>query len=420
MKTPATSPSSLLKPSITQKPATTRSSRSGSTTRNLTQSRKPTFSTTPRKPSSSTGTRLSSRSSSFSKPAPSTRLKRPAAKIPGTTFSSKPSTKPFSNLRSSRLSSANKPVRTLTPRSGSTHHSKPRSSSRFSAPNKMPTLALRNNHRHPGSRSSSPRYSTFKNHHPSPSYYNRNKHGKHGGHHGGYYGGYHNKKHHKHCHYSSPYYRHRYYNACRPVWCGPVVYPASGFGFTWWDNNFAISFSSYSPVRYNYHTPYYNSWYYGGCGYSSVYYGGWRRGWYGGLSYVCNPWPVYRTYYLYEPEPIVIEQPVVIRQEVIVEQEPAPVTETTVIQAAPISYASGYPSDYMVVEERTTISQVTDTEDFNAAEFDPEYIYEDQFDPFYYDGEMLDEELQIGFSSYASSLNPESIWLSYAQLDVMY
>lgn len=95
--------------------------------------------------------------------------------------------------------------------------------------------------------------------------------------------------------------------------------------------------------------------------------------------------------------------------------------ETTVIQAAPISYATGFPSDYRVVEERTTIrpADIIEEEGFNAAEFDPEYIYEDQFDPFYYEGDYLAEELQIGFSSYASSLNAESIWLSYARLDRM-
>lgn len=282
----------------------------------------------------------------------------------------------------------------------------------------MPAISLRDKRSHSGPRITSPRYSTFDNHHSHPSYYNRDKHGKQDKHHG-YYSGHHQNKHYKPYHYSSPYCRNRYYNACRPVWCGPVVYPASGCGFTWWNDNFAISFSSCSPARYSYHTPYYNSWYDGGCGYSSVYYGGWRSGWYGGLSYVCNPWPVYRTYYLYEPEPIVIEQPVVIRQEVIAEQEPAPVTETTVLQAAPISYAAEYPADYAVVEEHTKISQASDAEEFNTAEFDPEYIYEDQFDPFYYDGELLDQELQIVFSSYASSLDPETIWVSYAQLDVM-
>ncbi len=152
-----------------------------------------------------------------------------------------------------------------------------------------------------------------------------------------------------------------------------------------------------------------------------MYYGGWRSGWYGGLSYAFNPWPVYRTYYLYEPEPIIIQQPVIVRQQVIVEQEPAPVTGTTIIQAAPISYATDYSSGHIVVEERTTIQQVADAQgaEFTPAEFDPEYVYEDQFDPLYYGGDIFADELRLGFSSYAISLNPESIWFSYSGLDLI-
>ncbi len=225
---------------------------------------------------------------------------------------------------------------------------------------------------------------------------------------------------HRHSSYSSyNVHHHHYYNynryACAPVWWGPVAYPA-GLGFTWWNSNFAISFSTYGPVHYSHYTPYYNSWYYGGYGYSSVYYGGWRSGWYGGLSYVFNPWPVYRTYYLYEPEPIVIRQPVIVQQQVIVREASPTVAATTAVRAAPVSYAAaGYPPGHIVVEERTTIR--AGGENFSAAGFDPEYVYEDQFDPFYYDGDSLDIEFQIGFASYAASLNPESIWISYSGLD---
>jgi len=49
---------------------------------------------------------------------------------------------------------------------------------------------------------------------------------------------------------------------------------------------------------------------------------------------------------------------------------------------------------------------------------DPEYIYNDQFDEFYYRSESINHEFTLGFTSYASSLNPESIWISYIGLDM--
>ncbi|MFO7936603.1 MAG: hypothetical protein R6V06_03235 [Kiritimatiellia bacterium] len=196
----------------------------------------------------------------------------------------------------------------------------------------------------------------------------------------------------------------------RPLWWGPFSYPAS-YGFTWRGGGiFSVSFVSHSPFYYNYHTPYYNSWYYSG----------WRHGWYGGLSYVCNPWPVYRTCYFYDADPVIIEKPVLITEE----NELAPAESTTTeIQTAPADGTSGYPDNYVVVEERTTIRSASarETEQHSAnAGFDPDYIYEDQFDPFYYNGVIPDEEFRIAFSSYASTLNPESIWISYAGLNRIY
>ncbi len=196
-----------------------------------------------------------------------------------------------------------------------------------------------------------------------------------------------------------------------------MVYPA-GFGITWWSKRFTLSFSTYSPVYYGCHTPYYNSWYYGGYGYSSLYYGGWRSGWYGGLSYVCNPWPVYRTYYFHDPEPVIIERPVIVQNEIIIEKaQPIVITNSSTVESSSVSNTSPYPDDHIIVEERTTIR--SSPEEIASAGIDPEYIYEDRFDPYYYDGDYLADELRIGFASYADTLNPESIWLSYAGLDLL-
>jgi len=251
---------------------------------------------------------------------------------------------------------------------------------------------------------------------PPPSYYSRNYNNKH------------HTYHHSNRHYNNYNYSHyNRYNRCfTPVWCGPVVYPSYysygasfGLGFSWSNGSSWLAFGSYSPAYYSY-TPYYSSSYYGGYGYSSVYYGGWRSGWYGGLSYACNPWPVYRTYYLYEPEPLIITQPVVIRREVVVQNVSYPEPVISQIQVKPISYTSKYNPDQIVIEERTVIRENGEQSvytSYTPADADPEYVYDDQYDVFYYAGDDLRAEFTLGFSSYAASLNPESIWVSYAGLD---
>ncbi|MDD4017076.1 MAG: hypothetical protein PHV28_03940, partial [Kiritimatiellae bacterium] len=146
-------------------------------------------------------------------------------------------------------------------------------------------------------------------------------------------------RHHPSFHHRSPYHFNPwtfgyYHHGFTPMWYGPVVYPVSGFGFAWSNGHFGLSVGSYWPA-YTY-TPYYDSWYSGGRGYSSLYYGGWRHGWYGGFSYIYNPWPVYRTYYLYEPEPVVT------RVETVYVTQPA---TTTYVEAAPAPATTvAYPS----------------------------------------------------------------------------
>ncbi|MDD2599233.1 MAG: hypothetical protein PHO37_08420 [Kiritimatiellae bacterium] len=269
----------------------------------------------------------------------------------------------------------------------------------------------------------------------TPDYYNRN-YNRNSGYHDRRY--YHPSGHSSYRHRYSPY-SHYYnpYNRCfTPAWRGPVVYPSfydygyrSGFslGFSWSSGSSWLSFSSSSPVYYNYHTPYYSSAYYGGSGYSSMYYGGWRSGWYGGFSYVYNPWPVYRTYYLYEPTPLVIQQPVIIQQEAVVQYERPLEKYTSEVQVQPVTYISQQNPGQIVIEERTTIRDADQPIEYPAAEpeypadepvaYNPEYAADDLYDEYFYAGEYMREEFTLIFSSYATSLNPETIWISYAGLD---
>lgn len=241
-------------------------------------------------------------------------------------------------------------------------------------------------------------------------------------HHNTSHGGNNHHDHNRH----NPYPYHYSHHAFSPVWCGPVVYPASSyFGFSWSNGSFGLSFASCSPA-YAYSTRYYDSWSCGGWGYSGVYYGGWHDNWYGGFSYVYNPWPVYRTCYLYEPSTVVVYEPapVVTRTETVYITEPA--TTTYVVQSAGATPALQQPATSVVETQQTfweTAPAVERAETVATSCFCPchcngqrpctcdypcgaEYtVSADQFD------------LSFGYSSYAETLNPETIWTSYAGLD---
>ncbi len=210
----------------------------------------------------------------------------------------------------------------------------------------------------------------------------------------------------------SPYhynpYAHRYvHHAFSPVWWGPVVYPAAALGFFWSSGSFGFSVASYTPSYYS-HTRYYDSWHCGGRGYSSLYYGGWSSGWYGGFSYVYNPWPVYRTYYLYEPAPVVT------RTETVYVTQPA--TTTYVVQEpasaplAPASWEQQAPAASTGSGETATC--------FCACHCNGQKPCTCEYpcgSEYAYDASAFD--LSLAYEPYAESLDPETIWSSYAGLD---
>ena len=206
-----------------------------------------------------------------------------------------------------------------------------------------------------------------------------------------------------------------YHHGFTPMWYGPVVYPVSGFGFSWNNGHFGLSVGSYWPTYPC--TPYYDSWYGGGWGYSSLYYGGWRHGWYGGFSYIYNPWPVYRTYYLYEPEPVVtrvetvyVTQPATTTY--VEATAPAPTT-TAAYPSAPAGETGAWESAPAVERVETATStcfcschcngQRPCTCDYPCGS---EYTY---------DSRAFD--LSLDYKSYSESLDPETIWSSYAGFD---
>ncbi len=236
-----------------------------------------------------------------------------------------------------------------------------------------------------------------------------------------YYGG-HNSHDYDHHDYDYPYSHH----AFSPVWCGPVVYPASRcFGFSWSNGSYGLSFASYSPA-YAYNTRYYDSWSCGGWGYSDVYYGGWNNNWYGGFSYVYNPWPVYRTCYLYDPAPVVVYEsaPVVTRTETVYVTEPA--TTSYVVQNTGAAPALQQPAATVTETQQTVWAAAPAVE---RAETGATSC----FCPCHCNGQRpctcnypcgaeysvsADQlNLSLGYSSYAETLNPETIWTSYAGLD---
>ena len=202
---------------------------------------------------------------------------------------------------------------------------------------------------------------------------------------------------------SRPYARISPWVSLSPFWWGPVLYPA-GFGFTWTSRNFGISFSTYSP--YYAYRPYYDSWNYNGWGYSSAYYGGWSRGWYGGFSYVYNPWPVYRTYYLYSPPEVVY-----------VDSPSRTIIQQTIVQppAQPLTLA---PPDQPPAQAQHAFEADEGYHCFCACHCDGlvpctcEYPCGSEF-------EDTTGAFRLGdyFVSYTVSLNPETIWASYAGFD---
>ena len=221
-------------------------------------------------------------------------------------------------------------------------------------------------------------------------------------------------------HHDSRDWRNRH--ACSPVWWGPVVYPA-GFGLTWHSGSFALSIATYAPVRT--YTRYYDSWSCGGWGYTGVYYGGWRSGWYGGFSYVYNPWPVYRTYYLYDPEPLVT------RTETVYVTQPAETVYVTqpAETVTPAANPSALPYSSPAPEQDAEPAAWEDAPAVPRAETEVTAC----LCPCQCNGErpcicsypcgaeyaFSDQEFSLGatYTPYAEALNPESIWSSYAGLD---
>lgn len=233
----------------------------------------------------------------------------------------------------------------------------------------------------------------------------------------------HGSRHDFHSYRPAPYaYRPYYHRSFAPVWYGPVVYPASSFfGLSWSSGSFGISVAAYSSPAYCYsRTRYYDSWSCGGWGYSSVYYGGWRNNWYGGFSYVYNPWPVYRTYYLYDPPPVVTSTEIVYvtppATTTFVVQNPAaapavqqlaaspapPLQPQTAWDAAPAAERVETAAERCFCACRCNGQRACTCEYPCGSEY---AVVDEQFD------------LSLAYRSYAESLSPEMIWSSYAGLD---
>lgn len=178
-----------------------------------------------------------------------------------------------------------------------------------------------------------------------------------------------------------------------------------------------------------YYSPYpyysYSSWWAGDVGCTRSYYSSWRSGWYGGFSYVYNPWPVYRTYYLYETVPVLTRTETVYVS--------APVVSAPV-DAAPVAAASATvavtpqpavitpavtPSAWQAAPAEVQVD-VTLTGCFCACRCDgqrdcmcdypcgAEYaLLPDEFD------------LSLAFVSYTEVPHTETVWAAYAGIDRM-
>jgi hypothetical protein len=213
---------------------------------------------------------------------------------------------------------------------------------------------------------------------------------------------------------------------------GPV-YTSTSYTTAW--HGGAVTVSVGGPA-YSYYRPYYcNTGYiHDGWHYSSAYYGGWRGNWYGGFSYIFNPFPVYSSYYLYdEPQTIVVQQPapqvVYVNQPAqpaLPPQEPQVVTANQPVQPAlppqeSILDTATLPTQPQPAVEPATTAQTPPAEEntrcFCACKCNGrvpcicEYACGSEF------AYSPDEYTLKGFSSYAESLNRELIWSSYAGLD---
>lgn len=245
----------------------------------------------------------------------------------------------------------------------------------------------------------------------TPSHNQRDFHFQSNSHHGNHHGNHHDHHHGDHHGYGGyPY---------GPAWWGPAY---TGFGLTWHSGSFALSIGAYAPFYPR--SYYYDSWYCGGWGYSSVYYGGWSSGWYGGCSYVYNPWPTYRTYYLYEPYPVTetiyITQPATTT----VIYEPA---ATTASYAAPAPNATAAPAYAVAPAVYASVPQTAPTSE-RVESAETECLCPCQCNgvractceyPCGSEDAWRDDYGDWGLSyiSYADNLSPEIIWTSYAGLD---
>lgn len=176
-----------------------------------------------------------------------------------------------------------------------------------------------------------------------------------------------------------------------------------GWGGGWYgwggSRNWGFGFS-YSP----YYAPsYYDPWFNGGWGYD---------GWYGGFSYTYNPWPVYRSYYFYDPVPVAetvyVTQPSTTPQVIYMNEAPAAATayaqpdySATLWDAAPATAqaetaAIGCSCACHCNGERPCICEYP-----CGAEYT---LYPEDFD-------------LTAYRSYADTLDPETIWASYAGFD---
>jgi hypothetical protein len=199
-----------------------------------------------------------------------------------------------------------------------------------------------------------------------------------------------------------------------------VAYPTRSVTTTWGNEHVSFSVSTRSTYPVYTYRPYYctSSWYYhDGWQHSHVYYGGWRSSWYGGFSYMFNPYPVYRTYYLYEePQTVVIQQPA---QQVIIYNQPAQPAvvqnQNFVAAPAPATPAPQTPATVARNEENAATAQTERC--LCACKCNGkvpcicEYACGSEF-------AYSPEAYTLGgFVSYSESLNTELIWSSYAGLD---
>ena len=213
-------------------------------------------------------------------------------------------------------------------------------------------------------------------------------------------------------------FRHHHRGFSHIVYRPVPIYAASGMSFFWSSGAFALGFSTYSWPSYGYtYTRYYDSWHDGYWGYSNLYLGGWRNGWYGGFSYIYNPWPVYRTYYFYEPAPVVTRV-----ETVYVEQAaPATVTATTTSSATVAPPATSAVEEPVGAWAEAPAPERVEAQSYRCfcacgcngtrpcfCDYPCGAEYEDI---------TTRTDLRLGYVSYAESLNPEAIWASYAGLD---